>query len=140
MIKLLFLMLFILLGSYSPRADEVPGNDGDFINKLDNIKNPFDDGIPKPVIVSPPPVIVHHEEHIKPKIISPKPVFIPEPVITLPEINVQGVVVGDDMHQAIINDRIVPLQGYIKGAQLISVNKEGVEFLYKGKKFFLKID
>ena len=129
-----------MMGTYSPRADETSASDGDFMNKLNDIKSPFEDGIPKPVII-PPPVVVHHQEPIRIKIELPKPhISLPQPVIQLPELKVQGVVVGDDVHQAIINDQIVPLLGFIDGVQLIDVSKQGVELLFKGKKFFLKVD
>jgi hypothetical protein len=133
MIKLIFLMIFLLIGNYSLRADEVPGADEEFAQDLDSVKNPFEDGLPKPVIVAPP--IIKHEA---PKVI-PKPKPVP-PVIKLPELDLQGVIVGEGIQQAIINDQDVDLLGSIKGAQLVAVSKQGVELKYKGKKFFLKVD
>ena len=44
------------------------------------------------------------------------------------------------LHQAIINDQVVPLMGTIEGAQGYISEKEGVELSFKGKKFFLKVD
>ena len=135
MIKLFLLMSFLLLGSFPLKADDAPGGDQDFDSELNNVKSPFEDGIPKPVILAP----VHHEE--------PKPVIIHRPkpapivvVIKLPELKVQGVIVGEDIHQAIIDDQVVPLRGRIKGVTVISVTKQGVGLLYKGKKFFLNVD
>jgi hypothetical protein len=137
MIKLILLTVFLLAGSYPLGADE-PGGDQEFSNDLDNIKNPFEDGIPKPVVVVPE-TAVHHEE-TKPVIVKPKPVIIAPPVIKLPAIKVQGVIVGEGVYQAIINDQVVSLYGDIKGAKVISVTKQGVGLLYKGKKFFLDVD
>jgi hypothetical protein len=137
MIKLLFLMIFLLAGNYSLRADEVAGGDGEFMSDLDNAKNPFEDGLPKPIPIVAKPV--DHPEEQKPAPV-PKPVRLPHPPVKLPDLRLQGVIVGDDMHEAIINNQIVPLEGAIKGARLESVSKEGVELLYKGKKFFLKVD
>jgi hypothetical protein len=136
MIKLFFLIVFLFLGTYPLRADDALGNDQDFMNELDNIKNPFEDGIPKPapVIVHAPPVVVYKPVKVIPKI-KPKPL----PVV-LPDLKLQGVMVGGDMNEAIINDQSVSLLGYIKGAQVISVSKDGVGLLYKGKKFFIKVD
>jgi hypothetical protein len=135
MIKLLFLVLFFFLGTFSLKADEAPGGDEEFTKALDNIKSPFEDGFPKPVAQ---PVSA---EQIRPKDLVPvvKPVVPPE-VIKLPALDLQGVIVGDEVHQAIINGKVVALQGTIEGAKLDSVSKEGVGLLYKGKKFFLKID
>ncbi len=144
MIKLFFLMIFFLAGPYSPKADEGLGGDQEFIAKLDNIKNPFEDGIPKPIIINEPTPIYHGEPiiHEEPKtIVLPEPVAVPaEPPVVLPDLKLQGVMVGEDMHQAIINDQVVPLLGTIDGARVDSVSKEGVELFFKGKKFFLKVD
>lgn len=138
MIKLFFLTAFLFLGSYSLRADEGLSGDQEFIQELNIIKDPFEDGIPKPVVVIQKPIVVppKPKEHRKP----PKPKEIVAPVITLPMLKLQGVIVGGDIHEAIIDDKIVPLQGAIEEAKVISVSKEGVELLYKGKKFFLKVD
>jgi hypothetical protein len=134
MIKLFFLAVFFLLGTYSLRADEALEGDQDFMKQLDNVKNPFEDGIPKPVIIVAPRVVISKRVLTVPKV-KPKP----RPIV-LPTLDVQGVMVGDDMHEAIINDQTVSLLGYIKGAQLVSVSKEGVGLLFKGKKFFIKVD
>ena len=135
----LLFMIFILAGSYNLRAEDLMENDDDFIRDLNKLKNPFEDGYPKPIIrehkQAPKPV-----EHPKPQSRpTPKPPVKKVKVIP-PELNLQGVIVGDDMHQAIINDQIVPLKGIIDGAQIYSVTKEGVKFVFKGKKFFLKVE
>lgn len=141
MIKLFFLLIFLLAGPYALRADEPHGSAQDFLKELNAIKNPFEDGIPKPVVVVPPPVYVKPLPVVVPK---PKPKPKPKPVpvvhVVLPVLALQGVIVGGDVQQAIINDQVVPLSGAIKGAKLISVTKEGVEMVFKGKKFFLKVD
>jgi hypothetical protein len=135
MIKLFLLMVYLFIGSYALHADETPGSDQDFMKQLDAVKDPFEDGLPKPVavvVVPPPPRVV------LPPVVAP--VKLPPPVIELPELKLQGVIVGDGIYQAIINDTVVPLQGSIARAQVIDVNKKGVELLFKGKKFFLKVD
>ena len=38
------------------------------------------------------------------------------------------------------NDQVVALQAKIEGARLVGVTKQGVTLLFKGKKFFLKVD
>ena len=137
MIKLFFLMIFFLIGSYPLKAQEALEGDQEFKSELDNIKNPFEDGIPKPVVIINKPI------YEKPKAIElNKPIFKPVvPLrVLLPALNLQGVMVGEDMHQAIINDQVVPLHGTIEGARVDSVTKQGVELFFKGKKFFLKVD
>jgi hypothetical protein len=126
----------LLMGNYPLKADEVMGEDQDFLKALDNVKNPFEDGLPKPVPieVQPPPPPVAPPP---PVIIKPKPVPV---VITLPKLDLQGVVVGEGVYEAIINDTEVPLLGTIEGARVISVTKQGVELLFKGKKFYLKAE
>jgi len=142
MIKFFFMIMFLFVGVYSLKANEGSGVDQEFIDEVDNVKNPFDDGLPKPVVEKPKPVI--YQEMPKKPILMPIsiPKFTPPPEpVTLPVLNLQGVVVGDsDVHEAIINNQVVPLHGAIEGALVDSVSKEGVGLSYKGKKFFLKVD
>ena len=166
MIKLFFLMIFFFAGSYPLKANEVPGSDQAFKSELDHIKNPFEDGIPvpvpvpvpvpapvsvpvpKPVIINEPKPIYHEEPKTTFFLPKPEPEVLPkpkpegawQPEIVLPSLKLQGVMVGEDMHQAIINGQVVPLFGTIEGARVDSVSKEGVELFFKGKKFFLKVD
>ena len=86
--------------------------------------------MPKP----PKPRQPHKRMFVMPKI---EPAALP---VTLPDLHLQGVIVGEDIHEAIINDQVVPLLGFIEGAQVDSVSKDGVELLFKGKKIFLKVD
>ena len=138
MIKLFLLIIFFFVGSYSLKAAEEPRGDQDFESEVDNLKNPFEDGIPKPVVVVNEPI---HDEGPKPVVFfQPKPEPSTQVVISFPELSLQGVIVGEDMHQAIINGQVVPLHGTIKGARVDSVTKQGVELFFKGKKFFLKVD
>lgn len=144
MIKISFLIFMFCLGNIPLMADQIPSADADFMEKLTVIKDPFEDGIPKPVIVMPKPVYQIQEApkpvYVEPPKPKPKPVIVPQPIVILPTLNLQGVMVGGDMNEAIINDQIVPLQGSILGAKVISVSKKGVILLYKGKKFLLKVD
>lgn len=138
MIKLFFLAAIILVVCPVAKADQPSLDDRQFLEGINTVKNPFDDGLPKPVIVEAP---------VKPK---PKPIVIvpklkpkpeaPPPDITLPSLTLQGVVVGGDVQNAIINNQVVILGTFIEGAQVESINKQGVELLFRGKKFFLKVD
>ena len=138
MTRLFLLIIFLLMGSYSPKAAQEPGEGQEFQSELDNIKNPFEDGLPKPVVITNKPT---HYEGPKPIVflqLKPKPAL--PPVISFPELNLQGIIVGEDIHQAIINDQVVPLHGTIEGVRVDSVTKQGVELFFKGKKIFLKVD
>ena len=136
MIKILLLISFIFIWNIPLQADEEIGIDQEFAQELDNIRNPFNDGFPpKPVIVPKP---VYQPEVPKPiQITIPKP---PPEVVTLPALNLQGVIIGGDIDEAIINDQVVPLQGVIEDAVVDNVSKKGVVMIYKGKKFFLKVE
>ena len=144
MIKSFLLVVFFLVGSYPSMAAESVGGDQDFINELDSVKNPFEDGFPKAKPVEKPIVQKprHHQES-RPVTVS-APVVRSQPIqereITLPALKVEGVIVGEDIHQAIINDQVVGLEGDIDGAKVNAVSREGVELLFQGKKFFLKVD
>jgi hypothetical protein len=140
MIKLFLLVAFFFVNSYSLKAGEVMSDDRDFMEKINIIKDPFEEGLPKPIEAvqkpvyhAPAPVLV------KPPKPKPKRAAAP-PEIKLPELKLQGVIVGEDVHEAIIDDTVVPLQGIIQDARVDSVTKDGVELLYKGKKFFLKVE
>jgi len=122
------------MGSHLLRADEVPLSDQEFMKELNAIKNPFEDGFPKPVISRQ----VFHRVYVRQE--KPKAKPLPPPVIVLPAFDLQGVIVGEGIYQAIINDKIVPLGDSIEGARVDAVQKEGVTLSYKGKKFFLKVD
>jgi len=135
MIRLFFLIIYFLFNNaYALQAENPQAKLQIFVDKLDGIKDPFQDGIPKPAIVVPPPVYQPPPPRPKP---VPKP--LPPPVM-LPELNVQGVMVGGDMHSAIINDKIVDLNGNIEGAKVIFIGQNGIRLLYKGKIFFLKVE
>jgi len=137
MIKLFILIGFLLMGSYALKADEPPIVDQEFMQRLNSIKDPFEEGVPKPIVIAPKPIIVEHKA--PPKVVphKSKP---PAVVITPPTLHLQGVIVGEGINEAIIDDTIVPLYGEIEGAKVIFVSKKGVEVLYKGQKFILKVE
>lgn len=134
--NLFFLIILFFTGIVFIKADEASLNDEDFISALEQVKNPFMVDLPKPVAVPEPLVKAPVQKEPQPV----KPVVLAPEVISLPDLQLKGVVVGEEIHQAIINDTVVPLQGIIEGARVISVTKDGVGLLYKGKKFFLKAD
>jgi len=137
MIKFIFLIVFLLTGPSALKAAQAPGDDQDFTAQLEGVKSPFEDGLPKPVPIVLPPVQAVQPQAQQPVVAPPPPVVVP---VKLPDMHLQGVIVGDDVHDAIIDDDVVHLNGFVKEAQVITIDKQGVGLLYKDKKFFLKID
>jgi len=144
MIKISLLIIFVLSGISTLWADEGAGDDLAFIQQLDHIKNPFEDGLPKPVIEVKKKQNPRRKRSLHLHVVKPRALPRPKPVVIvpvkLPALKLKGVMVGDEMHQAIINDTVVSLQETINGARLVAVNKDGVELMYMGKKFFLKVE
>ena len=144
MIKLLLSILLVFSGAASIWAAPSDSNgDQDFINKLQNVKSLFEDGYPKEVVKPIPkvvnvPVVRSFPKPITMPVIRPRK--IQEVQVVLPNLQLQGVVVGEELHKAIINDEVVPLQGTIQGARLESVTKDGVGMFFQGKRFFLKVE
>jgi len=132
--SLFFVTMIFFMGIVAVKADDAA--DSDFLSLLDQVKNPFAADLPKPVVPVVPLQLSGPQE-------APKPVKhekVPEPVIKLPPLKLKGVVVGQDMRQAIIDDQLVAVKETIDGVEVVDVTKEGVALLFKGKKFFLKIE
>ena len=121
----------------SLRAEVAGLNDQQFAMMLDQVKDPFVDGIPKPVEPIKPVLVAVSPEPPMPVQQNRQPIVVP---VVLPALKLQGVLVGDGMNEAIINDRAVPLNYAIDEARVVSVSQQGVGLVYKGKKFFLKIE
>ncbi len=135
-------MVWLALGTALWAEDAPPAEDQEFLSQLDGLKDPFDNGIPPPppVVVPPPP----------PPVVQPPPLPMAMPHIKLPPVvrprivppvlNLQGVIVGEGIQRAIIDDKVVAVHQRINGVTIASVTTKGVGYVYKGKKFFLKID
>ena len=63
-----------------------------------------------------------------------------EPTVTagLPHLEVQGMVWGSKMPQAIINNTVVTAGEVIEGAEIIDIRKEGVYVLYEENQYILR--
>ena len=137
----LFIILFFI-GIAFIKADEM--SDGDFLSLLDKVKDPFMVDLPKAPVTLEPPVKRPQEPPVKIVVLPPpktvKPVVVPQEVVLPGDLKLEGVIVGEDIRQAIISGQAVDLQGTIEGARVVSITKDGVELLFKGKKFFLKAD
>lgn len=141
--KLFLLSILFFAGSVFIKADEM--SDGDFLSLLDKVKDPFMVDLPQaPVTLEPP---VKHIQAPPVKTVAPpspkttvKPVVVPQEVVLPGDLKLEGVIAGEDIRQVIISGEVVDLQGTIEGARVVSITKDGVELLFKGKKFFLKAD
>ena len=63
-----------------------------------------------------------------------------EPTVTvgLPHLEVQGMVWGSKIPQAIINNTVVTVGEAIEGAEIIDIRKEGVYVLYEERQYILR--
>lgn len=57
--------------------------------------------------------------------------------VALPSLNIQGIVWGSRLPQAIINDKVVKVSDTIEGAQIININKEGITVSFGGREYNL---
>jgi type II secretory pathway component PulC len=55
----------------------------------------------------------------------------------LPAFTIQGIIWEGVIPMAIINDKVVKVGDVIEGANIISIDKEGVNFLYYGREYKL---
>ena len=136
MIKLLFLLMFLFLGHYSLRADEVPVDDQEFMNEVDSVKNPFEDGLPKPVVIAVPVI-----NNTPPKRIVPKVEKVVPPPIVLPALDVARSHSGGWHYiRRSLMIRMCLCWGLLKGPRLLLCKSRVLGCCFKGKKFFLKVD
>ena len=70
-------------------------------------------------------------------VVEDRPV-VPEIEYGLSHINVQGMVWGSKMPQAIINNQVVRVGEIIDGAEVLEIRQEGVYILYEGKQYIVR--
>lgn len=70
---------------------------------------------------------------IAPKVKKKKPIAIKPP-----QFNITGLIWNTDRPQAIIDGNVLSVGDEIKGAKLLSVNKDGIKVEYKEFEFFIK--
>ncbi len=87
----------------------------------DNLRDPFQEYKEKKVVVESKPQEEQKEE-------APT---------TPPSLDIQGVIWGGEIPQAIINGKIVKVGNTIDEAEIIKIDKQGVTVLYKGSQFIL---
>ena len=61
-----------------------------------------------------------------------------ETIVGLPQLQVQGMIWGSAMPQAIVNNMIVKIGEIVDGAEILDIRKEGVYVLYEGKQYILR--
>jgi hypothetical protein len=62
---------------------------------------------------------------------------IVKPKFDFSKVNVQGVVWGGSISQAIINDKVFTIGDLVEGAQILDINKKGVTLSFYGEIFDL---
>jgi hypothetical protein len=131
-------------------------DDKDFLQDLENIKDPFVSPLAKkveetPIKIQKPP------EPVKPPVpepsrVEPRPIVPPSmPVLpqvplddkanifTTGAIKISGIIWNTDLPQAIVNDRVVRVGEDLQGAKILSIKKEGIEVMYRSTKYTLRI-
>jgi hypothetical protein len=58
---------------------------------------------------------------------------VPEQEEKLPELTVQGLIWGSSLPQAIVNNKVVKVGDKIEGAEVVSIDKQGVTVLFANK-------
>lgn len=77
----------------------------------------------------------YEEKKEKPaEFVPPPPQQIEQP---LPNLEIQGVIWGGRILQAIINNKIVKIGDVIEGVQIVNINKDGITVLFGGKEYNL---
>lgn len=134
--KNLIILMVLFFASVVPlRADQTDSDDKEF-SSLDNVNNPFNVQPPKqeqaPVASVP--------------VKAPEPVAAaPQPVKTeeepkAPVLKLEGVAVGEEIRQAVINGQVVSVDDNIEGARVVSVTIDGVGLVFNDKKIFLRVN
>lgn len=59
------------------------------------------------------------------------------PQESLPSLNVQGVIWGGSLPQAIINNKVVKIGDTQEGARIVDISKNGVTVFFNGRKYIL---
>lgn len=54
-----------------------------------------------------------------------------------PPLNIQGMVWGSDIPQAIINGKVLKVGDTVDGVKITNIDKEGVEVFYVGQTYFI---
>ncbi len=58
--------------------------------------------------------------------------------VKLPQFNITGLIWNSDKPQAIVDGNVLSVGDEIKGAKLLSVNKDGIKIEYKRAEFFIE--
>ncbi len=139
------------------KMPEITAEEKAFLQDLEKLKDPFLSPFAKKVVeeVKPPvPAPVETPQPVPSKLPEPKPTPPPRPTpvpVVLPvELNVapfstggikvNGIIWNTDLPQAIVNDSVVNIGDELQGAKIVSIKKEGIELLHRGKKYYLSIN
>ncbi len=119
------------------RAVDTPLED-DVVDFL-KLENPFLSQLPKQQIIKTPVEQPKQTDNNVNKLFNGIPPIEQTPVL-LPNFDIQGVVYGVKDPQVIINDQSYGLNEYVLGAQIKSISKKGITFLFGGRDFSVALD
>ena len=123
----------------SPGTPESLGTLEELLNSLPSLRNPFlsqilkEQKVKTPVEAEPQKVNNHPEPAHPPEVKSTSvlPEAASEP---LPSMDIQGIIWGSDLPQAIIDGRVVGVGDKIQKAKITAIDKSGITFLFQGRK------
>ncbi len=116
-----------------------------FKTLLSQLKNPFMPVVPdkpvvvKPVVVPPAPTAEIVERPSTPERAAVRP-RATEPVVTAPNLKLQGVLWDGDKPQAIINNEVVGIGSAVQGSTITAIRKSMVEVSFNGHNFSYKVE
>lgn len=67
----------------------------------------------------------------------PQEITLVKPKLDLEKLNVQGIIWGGKIPQAIINNKVLTIGDLIEGAEILSIEKKGITLSYSGAIFDL---
>lgn len=145
--KFLFGFILCVLWVVPLRAEDAPAvEDAPVLVSeiLNSIRDPFLSQLPPP---PPPPIIETPNGGETPP--SPvDPLMGPGGVrnnaavveVVKPALEIQGIVYGDDIKQAIINGHVVQVGEIINGATIKEISQSGIKVIFSGKQFSYTVD
>jgi len=138
--KIIYFSIFILLYTLNYQtAWPAPFTKAEAIKELEGIAQPTE-----PPVVIEVPKVEYSAENLR----DPFRTNLPqeqtsergpgtEGALPLPALNIQGIVWGGKLPQAIINNQVVKVGDTVEGVRIIDINKKGITLLFNGQQHLL---
>ena len=134
---------FVLISASTTLAEDQGTNEGSTNTNILSLRNPFEPQFPQK---SKPPIDIPVMQPKNNSIPKPAPAITEsKPAPILPEIKfdpsqfqVNGVVWDTKRPQAIINNQVVNIGDVVNGAQIVSIQKTGIDFAMNKKIYTIK--